>query len=106
MLQNLAPWMRLLVIAWLALNLFTFLVYGFDKWMAGARARRVPEAVLWLLALVGGSVGALAAMQFFRHKTRKLSFQFVLAVILLIQAGLVSAIYWLATRTGTGILGL
>jgi uncharacterized membrane protein YsdA (DUF1294 family) len=106
MLQNLAPWLRLVALALAALNVITFLVYGFDKWMAGGRARRVPEAVLWALALVGGSAGALLGMQFFRHKTRKVSFQFVLALILLLQAAAIALAYWVATGRGPAILGL
>lgn len=67
------------------LNLITFLVFGFDKLIAGGRARRVPEKVLWLLSVLGGSVGGLLGMFVFHHKTRKLSFQLVMAGIFLIQ---------------------
>ncbi len=74
-----------------AINLVTFLFFGFDKMRAtsGGSLRRVPEKTLWILSLVGGSLGALLAMNLFRHKTKKLSFQAVLALILALQVILV-----------------
>lgn len=73
----------------MALNTFTFAIFGYDKWIAGGRVRRVPEKVLLLLCLLGGSVGGLVGMYTFRHKTRKVSFQFWLVGILVLQAGLI-----------------
>lgn len=69
--------------AWLlAVNLITFVYYGFDKWRAGREgAGRVPELVLHALAVAGGSLGAIAAMRFFRHKTVKAGFRFVFGLI-------------------------
>ena len=63
-----SPWVLLL--AWLAIvNLVTFLVFGWDKFKAKYRekhptARRVPEKALFLLAILGGSAGALLGMPF------------------------------------------
>lgn len=68
-----------------ALNILTFFVYAYDKFVAGGKRRRIPEVTLWLLALLGGSVGTLVGMYTFRHKTRKVSFQLVLAFIICIQ---------------------
>jgi uncharacterized membrane protein YsdA (DUF1294 family) len=71
--------------AWLlAINLVAFLTYGYDKMIAGSQVTRVPEAVLLLLAVFGGFVGAALGMWIFRHKTRKTGFQvrFVVAVVL------------------------
>lgn len=61
-----------LLAAWLVLiNTVTFLIFGVDKLLAKhPRFRqRVPEKNLLLLAVVGGSVGALLGMYLFRHKT-------------------------------------
>jgi uncharacterized membrane protein YsdA (DUF1294 family) len=66
-------------------NSIAFTMYGIDKSAAASRKRRTPEKHLWLVALIGGSVGSLLGMHFFRHKTRKVSFQFTLALIVLIQ---------------------
>ncbi len=58
--------------------------YGIDKQRAGAGERRIPEFTLQSLALFGGWPGALMGQRLFRHKTKKLSFQLVfwLAVVL------------------------
>jgi uncharacterized membrane protein YsdA (DUF1294 family) len=84
-------WLRLdPLIAWLlAVNLVTFLTYGYDKRIAGSGRMRVPERVLLLLALAGGSPAALLGMRFFHHKTAKSSFQQKFWLVLLIQAVLV-----------------
>ena len=72
----------------LALNLFTMLRFWQDKKRAVAGERRIPEAHLLSLALIGGSPGALAARRMFRHKTRKQPFSTWLFLIVAIQAGL------------------
>ncbi len=64
------------VLAWLlAISLVTFLTYGYDKLIAGSGRTRVPERVLLALAFAGGTLGALAGMWLFRHKTAKASFR-------------------------------
>jgi len=68
-----------------AVNAFAFFMYGWDKMKAGVDARRISEKTLLILALIGGSLGALIGMKIFHHKTRKLSFQAWLAVILAAQ---------------------
>ena len=77
-------------LAWLiVITLSTFLVYAYDKSIAGSEAARVPEKVLLLLALFGGTLGALAGMKVFRHKTAKESFQSNLVVIMIVQIAVV-----------------
>ena len=53
-----------------AISAITLFLYGWDKLCAIRRKWRVRESVLLLLALAGGSVGALAGMLLFRHQTR------------------------------------
>lgn len=56
---------------WLiVINLATFAVYGIDKSRAKRGVWRVPEKTLFLLPLLGGSIGALLGMRTFRHKTK------------------------------------
>ena len=74
-----------LIIYFLAINLIAFFTYGVDKLKSVNGSRRVNEKTLWFLALVGGSVGSLFSMHVFRHKTKKLSFQVVLLIIILAQ---------------------
>ncbi|PIT86247.1 MAG: DUF1294 domain-containing protein [Candidatus Magasanikbacteria bacterium CG10_big_fil_rev_8_21_14_0_10_43_6] len=81
---------QLAMIYALVINIITFFYFGIDKIKSRGDTRRVPEKTLWLLSLVGGSVGGLCAMYFFRHKTKKISFQCTLAVVVLVQ---LAAIY-------------
>lgn len=74
------------------LNLAAFLLFGIDKVQAQARGLRVPERLLYAASFLGGSAGALLAMQLFRHKTRKISFQLILAFLILIQIAII--LYW------------
>ena len=78
-----------------AVNLVTFTVYGVDKAKARRGAWRVPEKTLFLLPLLGGSVGGILGMAAFHHKTRHWYFRIGLPVMFLLQAAL--AVY-LAAR--------
>ena len=62
-----------------------FVLMGYDKRIAGSGATRVPERAFWIVALAGGSLGIFLGMQFFRHKTKKSTFQFVLLGIFVAQ---------------------
>ena len=75
----------------LAINLFTFLTYGYDKRAARKHKWRTPEATLHLLALLGGTPAAFIAQRLFRHKTAKLSFQFVYWAIVAVH--ITAAVY-------------
>jgi len=71
---------------WLiAINLVTFFVYGTDKFLAIKGGWRISESALLVLALIGGSLGALVAMQVFRHKTIKSSFRWQFWAVVAIQ---------------------
>ncbi|NDC37113.1 MAG: DUF1294 domain-containing protein [Proteobacteria bacterium] len=75
----------------LAITAAAFALMGFDKGISGSGASRVPERILWGVAALGGSLGIFLGMQFFRHKTRKASFQFVLIGIFVLQLMLAKA---------------
>ena len=73
--------------ALLILNAWTMLRFWQDKERAIAGARRIAEADLLGLAIIGGSPGALLARHLFRHKTRKQPFSTWLLLIAALQAG-------------------
>jgi uncharacterized membrane protein YsdA (DUF1294 family) len=75
----------------LGINLAAAVLYGFDKLQARRSGARVPEAVLHLLALAGGTPGALLGQVLFRHKTRKRSFRRVFLLVVVLQAGTIAA---------------
>lgn len=66
-------------------NAAAFLLMLADKLKAKRSAWRIPEATLIGAAAIGGSVGALAGMYCFRHKTRHLKFTLGIPVILIAQ---------------------
>ena len=58
---------------------------GIDKRKAIKRTFRIPEATLFIVALIGGSIGSILGMQVFRHKTRHWYFVFGMPAILVVQ---------------------
>ncbi len=80
------------LIIWLAVaGLLTFLLMGIDKGRAKRRRERIPEAALFLSALLGGALGGTLAMLIFRHKTRHLAFVLGFPLLALLQTALVLA---------------
>ncbi len=78
------------ILFYLALiNVISFIVCGADKSAAKRNNWRVPEKTLFLLAIVGGSIGVWAGMYFFRHKTKHWYFVWGIPAILVIQVVLV-----------------
>ena len=84
------------------INIVTFLVYGIDKWRSTSgrllptgrkKAKqgswRISEATLLMLAVIGGTIGALLGMQVWHHKTMHLKFKYGLPLILLAQIALI-----------------
>lgn len=67
------------------INITGFALMGADKARARRKAWRIPEARLFLTALLGGSIGSIAGMYFFRHKTRHWYFVWGMPAILILQ---------------------
>ena len=84
---------RVIVIYAAAINIAAFAAYGIDKQKAKRNNWRTPERVLIMLAVIGGSIGSLAGMIVFRHKTKKPKFYVGIPVILLIQIILIVLLY-------------
>lgn len=78
----------ILVVYFIFINLAGFLLMGIDKWKARKQAFRIPEATLFTVALIGGSVGSILGMFTFHHKTRHWYFVYGMPAILLLQIGL------------------
>ena len=73
----------------LPLNLAAFIMMWSDKRRARKGKRRIPEATLFSAAILGGSLGAIAGMYTFRHKTKHKSFVYGMPAILVAQAVLI-----------------
>ncbi|MCK6254448.1 DUF1294 domain-containing protein [Pseudomonas fragi] len=66
-------------------SLLAFGLYRYDKQQAKAGQWRTPEKILHGVELLGGWPGALVAQQMFRHKTRKLSYQLLFWLIVVVH---------------------
>ena len=77
--------MRYLFYYLLSINIISFICMGLDKFRASRDRWRIPERTLFLLAAAGGSIGSIAGMFLFRHKTKHLSFRIELPAILILQ---------------------
>lgn len=78
----------------LIVNIAAFFLMGIDKKKAQTGAWRIPEKTLFLPAILGGGVGAIAGMQLFRHKTRHRSFVIGMPLILLAWVILLAALIY------------
>ena len=86
-------------VLWLAINVFSFSLYGIDKRRAVKGAWRIPERTLLLSTWLLGGVGAWLGMRAFRHKTKHMAF----AVSAPVAAVLSLALMLLATLRLAGI---
>ena len=81
------------IIYLIIINLIAFLAMYLDKRKARYGKWRIPEQSLFILALIGGSVGAIIGMYTFRHKTKKYRFSIGFPVILVLQIVLIFSIW-------------
>lgn len=89
--------LMLLVIIGL-MSLAAFAAFGLDKYKAKAGKWRIPERTLFLLALLGGGIGAFLGMKVFHHKTMHKQFVIGIPVIMVIQAVLLGWYLWKTTN--------
>ncbi len=84
-----------LLLAWVGVvSVWTFLLFGFDKWRAGRNgARRTPESSLLWASAFGGWPGGLLGIVLFRHKSAKPSFLFRFVLAFFIWAALVAGVW-------------
>lgn len=78
----------------LILNMIGFVMMGIDKRKAIKGAFRIPEATLFIVALIGGSVGSICGMYAFRHKTRKWRFVYGMPLIFIVQIALLFLLFF------------
>ena len=76
------------------INITAFVTMAADKRKAVKGKWRIPERVLFGLAILGGSIGAIAGMYTFHHKTRHRSFTIGLPAILLVQLSAAGYLFW------------
>ena len=87
--------MKYLYIWLIVINIITFAVFGIDKKKAIDGKFRIKELTLFVLSLLGGSLGGLIDMHTFHHKTRKWYFKFGIPLILIAWVALIA---WLVYK--------
>lgn len=76
------------------INLDGFLLMAADKRRAKKNKRRIPEATIFLVAVLGGSLGVLLGMYAFRHKTLHTKFTVGVPLLLFFQTVLTLVILY------------
>ena len=86
--------MKYLLIYLLIINLTGFFAMFLDKQKARRGKWRIPEKTLFLLAIIGGSLGTTLGMHTFHHKTKHWYFKFGMPLILIAELGLFLYFYF------------
>jgi len=87
----------------ITINFFVFFLYWFDKRQAMKSGIRIPNTILYILAIVGGIIGTLAGMYSFRHKTKKILYILNMWVIFIIYiVSIYSFFHWSELQVAIG----
>ena len=82
-----------IIIYLIIINLIAFLAMFIDKKKAQKDKWRIKESTLLILALIGGSIGAISGMYIFHHKTQKPRFYIGFPIIIILQILVIIAIF-------------
>lgn len=83
----------------LVLSVVAFGMMGFDKFKAKKDLWRIPEKNLFLVAVLGGSIGSMLGMKVFRHKTKHKHFQYGMPIIFVLQLmASVALVVWIIAK--------
>lgn len=81
---------KIIIIYAVIINIIGFFSMLIDKRRAIKNKWRIPEKTLFLIAIIGGSVGSIAGMRLFRHKTKHWYFAYGMPAILIVQIVIIS----------------
>lgn len=85
--------MKIMLIYLFIINIFGIYIMYLDKKKAKKGYWRIPEATLFMVAAIFGSVGILVGMRLFHHKTKHFKFIFGIPAILVVQVYLLYKLY-------------
>lgn len=85
---------RVILVYLVLINLAGLLSMLIDKRRAIENKWRIPEKTLFLIAILGGSIGSIVGMNTFRHKTKHWYFVLGMPAILIAQVVLVAYFYF------------
>ncbi len=80
---------KIIVLYLIVINFIGIIIMASDKSKAKHHAFRIPERVLFFVAIIGGSIGTWAGMYMFRHKTKHWYFVIGIPAILALQIALI-----------------
>ncbi|MBQ6820374.1 MAG: DUF1294 domain-containing protein [Clostridium sp.] len=80
---------KFILFYFLIINILSFITMYIDKKKSIKNKWRVKESTLFLLAILGGSVGSITGMYTFRHKTKHITFIIGIPLILIMQIVLI-----------------
>lgn len=72
------------------INLTTFIAFAIDKSKSKSKSRRIPERTLLIMSALGGSLGAMLAIHFVRHKTQHAKFKYGIPAMLIAHIALLA----------------
>ncbi len=81
---------KIIIIYAVIINIIGIFSMLIDKRRAIKNKWRIPEKTLFLIAVIGGSVGSIAGMRLFRHKTKHWYFAYGMPAILIVQIVIIS----------------
>lgn len=86
----------IIIVILVVMNLIGYISMWSDKKRAIKGKYRISEKTLFIIALLGGSIGSILGMNQFRHKTKHWYFKYGMPLILIIQVILLGCIikYW------------
>ena len=77
--------LKILLVYLFIINAAGFILMLVDKIKAKKNIWRIREVTLFLVAVLGGSMGSLLGMYTFRHKTKHIQFALGMPLILAVQ---------------------
>ena len=84
---------KILLLYFFIINLVGFLIMLVDKKRSIKHEWRISEKTLFIIAIIGGSIGSYLGIYTFRHKTKHLKFTLGIPTIILIQIYLIFNLY-------------
>ncbi|WP_226656399.1 DUF1294 domain-containing protein [Pseudalkalibacillus hwajinpoensis] len=84
----------LFFIYFVLINGCSFIIMGVDKRRAKKRGQRISEKTLWLLTVIGGSIGSYIGMKHFRHKTKHTQFVYGIPALIVLHIIIIGYVYF------------
>ena len=85
--------MKYFIYYMILINGISIILYGIDKVLSIRKAYRISEFTLLMTGFLGGVIGSILGMKFFRHKTLKLKFKILNLLYLIMWCFIIYKLY-------------